>query len=56
MPSQDHTSADWELLAMESPLAVALQIHECIQHGDSATALRGLEELIDALVRSEDRE
>ena len=45
---------DWELLAMESPLAAALQIRECLQHGDSANALRGLEELIDALARSED--
>jgi Domain of unknown function DUF29 len=56
MPPEDHTFVDWELLAMESPLAVALQIRECIQNGDSTNALRGLEELIDALARSEDRE
>jgi hypothetical protein len=47
---------DWELLAMESPLAVALQIRECLQNGDSVNAMRGLEELIDALARSEERE
>jgi Domain of unknown function DUF29 len=56
MPPKDHTFIDWELLAMESPLAVALRICECLQNGDSANALRGLEELIDALARSEDRE
>jgi hypothetical protein len=56
MSSEDHTCVDWELLAMESPLAAALQIRECLQHSDSANALRGLEELIDALARSEDRE
>jgi Domain of unknown function DUF29 len=56
MPPKDHTFIDWELLAMESPLAVALRIRECLQHGDSANALRGLEELIEALARSEDRE
>src|ERR671937_508835 len=55
MPSKDHAFVDWEPLAMESPLAVALQIRECLQNGDSATALRGLEKLIDALARSEDR-
>jgi hypothetical protein len=41
---------------MESPLAVALRVRECLQNGDSANALRGLEELIDALARSEERE
>jgi hypothetical protein len=56
MPPKDHTFVDWELLAMESPLAVALQIRECLQNSDSANALRGLEELIDALARSEERE
>jgi hypothetical protein len=56
MPPKDHSFVDWELLAMESPLAVALTIRECLQHGDSDNALRGLEELIDALARSEDRE
>jgi Domain of unknown function DUF29 len=56
MPPKDHTFVDWQLLAMESPLAVALQIRECLQNSDSANALRGLEELIDALARSEDRE
>jgi hypothetical protein len=56
MPSKDHSFVDWELLAMESPLAVALQIRDCLQNGDSANALRGLEELIDALARSEECE
>ena len=56
MPPKDGTFVDWELLALESPLAVALQIRECLQHSDHVNALRGLEELIDALARSEDRE
>ena len=47
---------DWELLAIISPLAVALQVREFLQDGDSVNALRGLEELIDVLARSEDRE
>jgi len=53
---EDDTFVDWELLAMESPLAAALQIRECLKAGDSVNALRGLEELIDALARSDDRE
>jgi hypothetical protein len=56
MSSKDHIYVDWELLALESPLAAALQIRECLQHDDHANALRGLEELIEALARSEDRE
>ena len=56
MPSKDSVVVDWALLAMTSPLAVALQVRECLQNGDGVNALRGLEELIDALARSEDRE
>jgi len=56
MPPKDSVVVDWELLAMTSPLAVALQVRELLQDGDSTNALRGLEELIDALARSEDRE
>jgi Domain of unknown function DUF29 len=56
MPPKDQTFVDWELLALESPLAVALQIRELLQGGDVTNALRGLEELIDALARSDDRE
>jgi hypothetical protein len=56
MLPKDHTFVDWELLAMASPLAAALQIREVLQEGDGENALRGLEELIDALARSEDRE
>jgi hypothetical protein len=56
MPPKDPTFIDWELLALESPLAVALQIRELLKEGDVTNALRGLEELIDALARSEDRE
>ena len=56
MSSKDDTFVDWEILAMESPLAAALQVRECLKDGDSANALRGLEELIDALARSDDRE
>lgn len=56
MPPKDSVVVDWELLALTSPLAVALQVRELLQDGDSTNALRGLEELIDALARSEDRE
>lgn len=56
MPPKDSLAVDWELLAMTSPLAVALQVRELLQDGDGTNALRGLEELIDALARSEDRE
>ena len=56
MPPKDSVVVDWELLAMTSPLAVALQVRELLQDGDSTNALRGLEELIDALAGSEDRE
>jgi len=56
MPPKDRMVVDWELLAMESPLAAALQIREALEDGDTLNALRGLEELIDALSRSEDRE
>jgi hypothetical protein len=56
MASKDHIYVDWELLALESPLAAALQIRECLQHDDYTNALRGLEELIETLARSEDRE
>jgi hypothetical protein len=56
MPPKDRVVVDWELLALESPLAAALQIREALESGDTLNALRGLEELIDALSRSEDRE
>ena len=56
MLPKDHTFVDWELLAMASPLAAAIQIREVLQEGNGENALRGLEELIDALARSEDRE
>ena len=56
MSPKDYTFVDWELLAVESPLAAALQIREALQADDGVNALRGLEELIDALSRSEDRE
>lgn len=56
MPPQDTLMIDWALLAMTSPGAVALQVRELLQDGDCVNALRGLEELIDALARSEDRE
>jgi hypothetical protein len=56
LPPKDNPFVDWQLLAMESPLAVAVQIRECLQNGDSAKALRGLGELMDALARAEGRE
>jgi hypothetical protein len=56
MQPKDYTFVDWELLALESPLSAALQIRESLKEGDVTSTLRGLEELIDALARSEDRE
>jgi len=56
MSSKDRIVIDWELLAMESPLAAALHIREALQGGDTINALRGLEELIEALARSDERE
>jgi len=56
MSPKEQIIIDWELLALESPLAVALHTRELLKEGDVTNALRGLEELIDALARSEDRE
>lgn len=56
MLPQDAMMIDWALLAATSPGAVALQVRELLQDGDRVNALRGLEELIDVLARSEDRE
>jgi len=42
MPPKDVVVVDWELLAVTSPLAVALQVRELLPDGDSTNAIRGL--------------
>ena len=46
---------DWEALAFTSHYHTAVAIHEAFQAGDVEDAMSGLEELIDALSRSEER-
>src|SRR5262249_57220382 len=46
---------DWEALAFTSHYHTAVAIHEAFQAGDVDDAMSGLEELIDALSRSEER-
>jgi len=46
---------DWEALAFTSHYHTAVAIHEAFQAGDVEDAMNGLEELIDALSRSEER-
>jgi hypothetical protein len=46
---------DWELLALTDHYHTAVAIHDALQEGDVQDATQGLEELIDALSRSEER-
>jgi hypothetical protein len=46
---------DWEQLAFTSHYHTAMAIHEALQTGDVEDAMAGLEELIDALSKSEER-
>ena len=46
---------DWEQLAFTSHYHTAVAIHETLQTGDVEDAMAGLEELIDALSKSEER-
>ncbi len=46
---------DWELLALTDHYHTAVAIREALREGDVADATQGLEELIDALGRSEQR-
>ena len=46
---------NWHDLATTSHYQTAVAVHDALHHGDTANALQGLEELIDALARSERR-
>jgi hypothetical protein len=48
-------SRDWEQLAFTSHYHTTVAIHEALQTGDVEDAMAGLEELIDALSKSEER-
>ena len=48
-------SRDWELLALTDHYHTAVAIRDALREGDVADATQGLEELIDALSRSEQR-
>ncbi len=46
---------DWQELAVTSHYHTAVAVHDALQEGDLAEAAAGIEELIDALSRSEER-
>ena len=46
---------DWEQLAFTSHYHTAMAIHKALQTGNVEDAMAGLEELIDALSKSEER-
>ena len=48
-------TADWQELATTSPYHVALAVRDVLQEGNVENAMLGLEELIDALSRSDRR-
>jgi hypothetical protein len=47
--------ADWQTLSSQSPYKTAMAIKQALQEGHSAEAITGLQELIDALSRSDKR-
>src|SRR5262245_40322522 len=49
------TSVDWQELAFSSHYQTAVAVDEALRRGDVASAQDGLEELIEALARSEKR-
>jgi len=51
----EQSARDWELLALTDHYHTAVAIHEALREGDVQDATRGLEELIEALSRSEQR-
>jgi hypothetical protein len=56
MSEQTQQRVDWEGLALTSHYDTAVAIREALQEGNMAEATQGLEELIDALSRSDERE
>ncbi|ETW97849.1 MAG: hypothetical protein ETSY1_21065 [Candidatus Entotheonella factor] len=55
MSETDKPVRDWEWLALTDHYHTALAIREALLEGDVEDAAEGLEELIDALSRSEER-
>ncbi len=55
MAEQESVGRDWERLALTDHYHTAVAIHEALTAGDVPDAIQGLEELIDALSRSEQR-
>ena len=49
------TSVDWQQLAISSHYQTAVAVDEALRRGDTADATAGIQELIDALARSEKR-
>ncbi|HEY7680157.1 MAG TPA: DUF29 family protein [Terriglobia bacterium] len=56
MGDQTQQSIDWEGLALTSHYDTAVAIRDALQEGNVAEATQGLEELIDALSGSDERE
>ena len=56
MGDQTQQRVDWEGLALTSHYDTAVAIRDALQEGNMAEAIQGLEELIDALSRSDERE
>ena len=51
----EQSERDWELLALTDHYHTAVAIREALREGDVQDATQGLEELIDALSRSDER-
>jgi hypothetical protein len=54
-PERAHTTLDWHELATTSHYQTAVAVKQVLQDGNEDSAMKGLEELIDALSRSDRR-
>jgi hypothetical protein len=55
MAEETKPKVDWELLALTDHYYTAVAIRDALREGDVNSATEGLEELIDALSRSDER-
>jgi hypothetical protein len=55
MADNTKPKVDWDLLALTDQYSTAVAIREALREGDVDGATEGLEELIDALSRSDER-
>jgi Domain of unknown function DUF29 len=55
MAEETKPKVDWELLALTDQYSTAVAIRDALREGDVDGAIEGLEELIDALSRSDER-